>query len=314
MTQPAFTLVDVGARGTLDARWRRFADSLRVIAIDADEAAPVHAEGAARHDVIRAAVGAALGPSPFYITRSAGSSSTLRPNRALLARFPEAERFDVVNETTLVVQPLDEVLGAAGVTGVDFLKLDTQGSELAILEGAPVALASAVGVEVEVEFVQMYEGQPTFGDVDRFLTARGFELFDLNRVYWRRRAGPPTGRGQLIFADALYLRSVDSLLDVPADGGRRLASAVLAAAAYGYVDYARTLLAAGEERRGFGEGTAELAATWLARVDHGPGRLARLTGAVRGFGSVSRALARLADALRPDHWAYADGRLGNSRK
>ena len=54
MTQPAFTLVDVGARGTLDARWRRFADSLRVIAIDADEAAPVHAEGAARHDVIRA--------------------------------------------------------------------------------------------------------------------------------------------------------------------------------------------------------------------------------------------------------------------
>lgn len=312
---PFFTLVDVGARGGIDPRWRAFADVLRVIAIDADEKAePGDARGLARYDRIRAAVGPSAGSVDFYVTREAGCSSMLRPNRALLAQFPEAERFDVVDITTVTSVPLDQLVREHDVAGVDFMKLDTQGSELSILAGSTAALASAVGIEVEVEFLPLYEGQPLFGEVDGFLRAQGFDLFDLNRAYWRRSARPAAGRGQRVFADALYFRSADHLAEASCRAGLPLAKAVLAAAAYGYLDYARTLLAWGRERQIFRNDEADLAAAWLARARQRSGRLARLTGTVKGMGRVSRALSRLAEALRPDHWAYLDGRLGNSGK
>ena len=312
---PFFTLVDVGTRGGIDPRWRPFADVLCVVAIDADEKAePGDARGVARYELIRAAVGPSTGSANFYVTRDAGCSSTLRPNRELLAQFPDAERFDVVNIMTVNPRPLDQIVREHDVAGVDFVKVDTQGSELSILAGSTAALASAVGIEVEVEFLPLYQGQPLFGEVDSFLRASGFELFDLNRVYWRRQARPAAGRGQLVFADALYLRSVDHLADASRSAGLPLAKAVLAAAAYGYVDYGRTLLAWGRERQIFGNGEADLAEVWLDRAFQRPGRLARLTGTVKGVGRVSRALARLAEVLRPDHWTYVDGRLGNSSK
>jgi FkbM family methyltransferase len=315
VTSPRFTLVDIGARGGIDSRWRPFAADLHVVAIDADESAEVpDSHGVALFDLIRASVGQSEGSVEFYVTRDAGSSSTLRPNRELLAQFPEPERFDVVEVTTVQSRPLDALVREHCLPAVDFIKLDTQGSELSILRGAGEALASAVGIEVEVEFSPLYENQPLFGEIDEFLRARGFELFDLNRVYWRRSGAPATGRGQLMFADALYFRSANRLSDVSAGAGLALAKAVLAATAYGYLDYAGTLMAWGSERQMFQGEEAATAAEWLGRARRGRGRLARLTGTVRGAGRVSQAMARLADAIRPDHWAYVDGRLGNSSK
>jgi len=314
MNSPLFTLVDVGARGGIHPRWRRFADALRVIAIDADDqtdTAPPVEWRIARYECIRAAAGSAPGSIDLYITREPGCSSTLRPNRALLDKFPESERFDVVKTTTVNVLPLDYIVRDHDVDRVDFIKLDTQGSELSILKGSTAALASAVGVEVEVEFLPLYEGQPLFGDVDSFLRSHGFELFDLNRAYWRYRAQPAAGRGQLVFADALYFRSADSIGTTPG-AGLRLARMVLAAAAYGYVDYAHELLTRGE-RQALTQVERDQASSWLERAAPG-GRVASLTRKMRGFGRLSQALARVADALRPDHWAYLDQRLGNSRK
>jgi FkbM family methyltransferase len=315
VTAPLFVLVDIGARGGVEPRWQPFADALHVVAIDADESAEVpDFHGVAHFERIRASVGPSEGAVEFYVTRSVGASSILRPNREFLAQFPEPERFDVVEVTTVQSRPLDALVRERRLHSVDFIKLDTQGSELSILRGADEALASVVGIEVEVEFAPLYEGQPLFGEIDEFLRARGFELFDLNRVYWRRSGMPATGRGQLMFGDALYFRSANGLVDVPGGRGLVLAKAVLAATAYGYLDYAGTLLAWGSERQMFQEGEAAMAAEWLGRARHGRHRLARLTGNVRGAGRVSRALARLADVFRPDHWAYVDGRLGNSSK
>lgn len=102
---------------------------MHVVAIDADETADGGSgSGAARHDLIRAAVGASVGVVNFYVTREPGCSSTLRPNRAVLEQFPEADRFDVVNMTTMMSRPLDDVLRDHHIAGVDFIKLDTQGS------------------------------------------------------------------------------------------------------------------------------------------------------------------------------------------
>jgi hypothetical protein len=101
------------------------------------------------------------------------------------------------------------------------------------------------GVEVEVEFTPIYRDQPLFADVDAFLRQRGFLLFDLRPVYWKREGGRNIGGpwGQIMWADALYLkelpavkRTVDHL---PAESrkGKTLRAASIALL-YGYYDYA----------------------------------------------------------------------------
>lgn len=98
------------------------------------------------------------------------------------------------------------------VTGV----LVIQGADLEVLETGEAQLEQHIaGVRVEVEFQRLYEDQPLFPDVDRFLVSRGFTLVDLYQpIHWvRKRSGSSwahgKGRtlGELIHADAIYLRA-----------------------------------------------------------------------------------------------------------
>jgi len=60
----------------------------------------------------------------------------------------------------------------------EFLKLDTQGTEFEILQGAERTLAErTVAVFCEVEFFQVMEGQKLFSDVELFLREHGFAFY-----------------------------------------------------------------------------------------------------------------------------------------
>ena len=120
---------------------------------------------------------------------------------------------------------------------IAFLKLDTQGSELDILRGAGTALDRCLGIEIEVEFVPIYVGQPLFADVDQWLRARGFLLWRLHPlVHYSERPGAglsrrgcayfdracvsfPVGSGRLTWANAIYFRDYRQ---VPALDSRQL--------------------------------------------------------------------------------------------
>jgi hypothetical protein len=131
---------------------------------------------------------------------------------------------------------------------VDFVKVDTQGSELPILKGAGDYLTeSNIGIEVEVEFLPLYQGQPLFADVDIFLRAQGYELFDLSRHFWRRTGTPGDKgcfRGQLVYADALYFVSAERFESVLANyqdeqaRTEKFIRAIAVILIYGYYDYA----------------------------------------------------------------------------
>ncbi len=60
---------------------------------------------------------------------------------------------------------------------MDAIKVDTQGSELEILEGAKETLRSVNLIEIEVTFNPKYDGQPLFAEVDQFLRSQGFVLW-----------------------------------------------------------------------------------------------------------------------------------------
>lgn len=182
---------------------------------DAEECARLAASGKKRRRYFPVALGGAQETRRFHVTRSPSCASLLRPNDAFVSRFLGlAPLFEVVDERAIETVTLDEYLGSQGVTRVDVLELDTQGSELEILGGAAALLRDSVlALQVEVEFAPMYTDQPLFGDVDAHLRGYGFSLFDLTRYRGRRTTlahHQPT-RGQLLWGQALYLRDHDRL-------------------------------------------------------------------------------------------------------
>jgi len=244
------TLVDVGARGGLQPNWKRAARHLRIVGFEPDTTE--HARLAAATDpsralYINAAAGREPGSSVLNVGREGGTSSLLEPNLPFLRRFPRPERFEVVTQAKIDIDRLDTLLPSNDVENSDFIKIDTQGAELSILEGASEILEKQVfGVKVEVLFAPLYNGQSSFGSVDTLLRDLGFQLFDLRRSYWKRAGGTRFGgpKGQIAFGDALYFKTEDAfaklLKDVASLEIRRvkLLHALSISLLYGYVDYA----------------------------------------------------------------------------
>lgn len=202
-------LMDIGARGGIHPRWKPFYPLLEVRAFDADadECRRLNQE----HHPYRifympVALGAVNGEKrSLHITKAPGCSSLLLPNTELCSKFPFGSEMEVVSVQSVTLSRLDTVCPDFQP---DFIKVDTQGTELEILHGAGRLLESVIGVELEVEFVHQYVGQPLFADVDAFMRSRGFSLRGLRRSLWRQDA-PHTHSfgGQLVHGDALYLRN-----------------------------------------------------------------------------------------------------------
>lgn len=277
---PGALLVDAGARGGINERWAPYAEVVRALAFDPDEHA---VEPAPNVELVPVALGGRAAERTLYVCRLPGCSSLLRPNADALAGFPRAltRSFDVVSQRSVTTRTLDEVLHERGERGPDFLKLDVQGAELEILEGASRTLEPVKLVEVEVELVPLYEGQPLFFDVHAFLAARGFTLIGLRRSSWRRADEEGVARGvaggQLVHADALYVaRHLES-----AQGARDIAAWSVGLSAYRLHDRLAALLGSRRAAEALGaDGAAELLEALAPRL-RAPFRLA------------ARALARL---------------------
>ena len=309
-------LVDAGARGGVKPNWRAAERHLSVIGFEPDPTEYARLTAAAGGPTY---FGVALhhtkAPVRFHITRDRGLSSMFEPNRAFLASFPDASRFDIVSTEDVEADALDTLLASRGIGDVDFIKADTQGSELYVLQGAAKTLeTSVVGVEVEAEFAPIYTGQPLFADVDAFLRARGFLLFDLRPVYWKRDAGRDVGgpHGEIVWTDALYLRSLPALaaalapLDAAA-GRAKVLHLISIAVLYGYVDYA--LEVAGAQGAVFSADDREAIDRALrAHVDP-----ARRTPRFPGRRPLARASRRVWKWLREPNegWSVSDPDLGN---
>lgn len=204
--------VDCGARAGRIPQPFRSLKHAQYIGIDADteECARLNAVARRGHRYLPAVLGRATGRRTFYVTHNPSCASLLQPNQSLLEEFPLiAGYFSVDRQVEVDTTSLDACLAADGVRYVDCLELDTQGTELELLEGADGLLRQSVlCVQTEVEFASMYLDQPLFADVDAFLRARGFALYDLSRYHVSRAAAGKSvaTRGQLLWGQALYLR------------------------------------------------------------------------------------------------------------
>lgn len=83
-----------------------------------------------------------------------------------------------------------------------FIKIDTQGFEWQVLDGATELLAQAQGVLCELSLVPLYQGQRLWRDIIERLQAEGFSLWAVQKGFTE----PLTG--QTLQIDAIFYRKV----------------------------------------------------------------------------------------------------------
>ncbi len=140
-----------------------------------------------------------------------GMSSLLKPDDVALGFFNGFDLFGKVLDTQrIATKRLDDV---RGLPPIDFIKLDIQGSELDVLKNGPRTLEGCLAIQLEVSFVCLYEGQPSFGELDVHLRGCGFIPHCFVDV--KRWSIKPTIRNnnfrvpfnQLLEADIVYIKN-----------------------------------------------------------------------------------------------------------
>ncbi len=184
LDQGVTTVIDAGARYGMHPSWRGFGAPLRYYAFEPDHQEAERLRRQAQppgFEVIDLGLASLEGERDLHITKHRGYSSFLDvdPNSDWFGRYRpgEGEVEAVVRVKTCT---LDGFAKDRGVC-VDFLKLDTEGSELEILKGAPRQLSlHTMGIRVNVNFLPQYKDQMLFPDVHSFLMDNGFYLVNLD--------------------------------------------------------------------------------------------------------------------------------------
>ena len=128
------------------------------------------------------ALGAEEGEREINVTAGSDYSSFLDPREESQAVFygNRVERTERVQ-----IRRLDQVLNSC-IEGISspriYLKLDTQGFDLEVLDGATSVLLNVLALQTEVSLQHIYRGMHSFTDSVRSFQANGFEVIDFLTV------------------------------------------------------------------------------------------------------------------------------------
>ncbi len=138
----------------------------------------------------------ALGPNeemrPLLVTSYSDASSFLPLNQT------GAKLWNIENtqQVEVPVVKLDTYKAKLSLPDPDFIKLDVQGFELAVLQGATDTLKSANWVLSEVSFHRFYENQVLFCELAAFLGSHGFEVYAFGHSL---KCGQPQNQVDVLF-------------------------------------------------------------------------------------------------------------------
>lgn len=192
------TVLDVGAS---HGQFALLADHLfpaaRIICFEPlpDSRRSIQAVLPGRVEVVAAAVGATPGTSRINISARDDSSSLLTIGERQVQEFPGTGSSGSIE---VPVTTLDESV-PADLARPCLLKVDVQGSELAVLQGAPRTLELVDEALIECSFVELYEGQPLADEIVGHMVSAGFRLRGVHGITF-------SADGAAVQADFLFRR------------------------------------------------------------------------------------------------------------
>jgi FkbM family methyltransferase len=147
----------------------------------------------------QSAIGDFIGNIAINIAKNSVSSSALPMLESHSRAAPESGY--VGNEIVPIVTLDSIVMSYVDVNSKIFIKIDTQGFEWQVLDGAKNTLKLAQGVLCELSLVPLYENQHLWREIVDRLESEGF-------IFWAIQKGftdPYTGRS--LQFDAIFLRA-----------------------------------------------------------------------------------------------------------
>jgi len=169
------------------------------------------------------------GAADFNMMNNASMSSLLDPDFenyhlhfGMMHGFPEWKNNIIVKEKVKVkTSTLDSFTNENNIQQIDFLKLDTQGNELKILNGAKNLLENHLisVIKTEVAFVPVYKSQCLFSEMDIFLRNHDMQyvdcLFYENKIFKKIKIGnyliPEDASRYSSLGDAVYIINIEKV-------------------------------------------------------------------------------------------------------
>lgn len=174
------TILDVGANDGGFARLiRAFGCTANIVSFEPLQEVADRLRANASRDpgwhVLQLALGDCNEERQINVAANNGASSSLL---AMAQRHRSASPTAVyVGKERVTVRRLEDVAAEhKGSWGSVALKVDTQGFERAVLEGAGTFLSEVVAVQLELSVAELYEGAWKWQEAVNWLRGRGFEL------------------------------------------------------------------------------------------------------------------------------------------
>lgn len=224
----------------------------------------------------------------LYVTNNPGLSSIYKPNFDLLSQLElknNLDQYRVVKKIKFLASTLDNEAYSNNFEDADFIKIDTEGSEVDILKGAENLLKSSIlGLESEISYTQQREGQFTFKDLTGLLDEFDFHIFDVRNKHQKRESGQRFGKrkGQLVYCDALFFKSIKGINELILNKSKnekkyKICRSILIVSSYGYFDYAYEIFSSfkelfNEEELKFIEKVFKKSESIISKLPHFPGR------------------------------------------
>jgi FkbM family methyltransferase len=200
----ATTVLDVGANiGQYASALRASGYRGAIVSCEPLSEAFAHLERRSSHDrawqVRRTAVGSEVGSAEINVSANSFSSSLLEMTDAHTSAAPGSET--VAAETV----PVTTVAELARELSLDpdrtLLKIDTQGYEAPVLDGAGPLVGTLAAISLELSFVPLYAGQQLFDDLVARLRDAGYVLYAIEGGFGDRRTG------RMLQCDGLFVRA-----------------------------------------------------------------------------------------------------------
>ncbi|NEO82901.1 MAG: FkbM family methyltransferase [Spirulina sp. SIO3F2] len=217
--------LDIGAAGSIPEHWLKYKHWLDCIAFDEGDRKVEQENGVAKSS-LPILLGKDCKHRKFYVLKSETGSSLLPLNPKFQDFFhSEYHTLKEIKEVSTV--SLNTLVTEKRLPYPELIKLDTQGSELEILNNAELVLSRLIICELEVEFLEIYQGQALFSDINNFFDRLEFELIDLRTArisysrngvknYFVKQLGLSAAKlfstTQIYSGEALYCRSVEWIL------------------------------------------------------------------------------------------------------
>lgn len=172
--------IDVGAHcGETTLQWAALNPGLKVYAFEPNLPAATKLMGRVSNCiVIPMAVSENDGTADFHVNALGVASSLLPLNESAARSWIGGDGLKVTSVVTVPTMRLDTFMELAGVGKVDFLKIDAQGGDLAVVRSAGSRLKDIhkVTLEADITPTRLYQGSSSRAEIVAYMEHHGFML------------------------------------------------------------------------------------------------------------------------------------------